>query len=66
MLGNILKTVLGVLLSAFTPPQASSIGIIGGADGPTAIYVTHTLSPYVVLSAVAIAAYLFLQLTKNK
>ena len=64
MLGNILKTVLDVLLSAFAPPQASSIGIIGGADGPTAIYVTHTLSPY-VLSAVAIAAYLFLRNAKK-
>jgi Na+-transporting methylmalonyl-CoA/oxaloacetate decarboxylase beta subunit len=64
MLGNILKTVLDVLMSAFTLPQASSIGIIGGADGPTAIYVTHTLSPY-VLSAVAIAAYLFLRNAKK-
>ena len=67
MLKNVFETILAALFFAFTPQEASSIGIIGiigGADGPTAIYVTHTLSPY-VLSAVAIAAYLFLRNAKK-
>jgi len=64
MLKNVFETILAVLFFAFIPPEASSIGTIGGADGPTAIYVTHTLSPY-VLSAVAIAAYLFLRNAKK-
>ena len=52
----------GALLSgAFTPEQAASIGIIGGADGPTAITVTKTLSPE-LLGAIAIAAYSYMAL----
>ncbi len=46
----------GALLLGFTPLEASSIGIIGGADGPTAILVTKTLAP-ALLGAIAIAAY---------
>ena len=45
----------------FTPKEAASIGIIGGADGPTAIYVTTKLAPH-LLSAVAIAAYSYMAL----
>ena len=41
--------------------EASSIGIIGGADGPTAIYVTKTLAPH-LLSAIAVAAYSYMAL----
>ncbi len=45
----------------FTPEQAASIGIIGGADGPTAILVTKTLAP-ALLGAIAIAAYSYMAL----
>ena len=41
--------------------EAASIGIIGGADGPTAIYVTKTLAPH-LLSAIAVAAYSYMAL----
>ena len=45
----------------YTPPQAGSIGIIGGADGPTAIYVTTRLAPE-LLGPIAIAAYSYMAL----
>jgi oxaloacetate decarboxylase beta subunit len=45
----------------FTPEQAAAIGIIGGADGPTAILVTKTLAPS-LLGAIAIAAYSYMAL----
>jgi len=45
----------------FTPGEASSIGIIGGADGPTAIYLTSKLAPH-LLPAIAIAAYSYMAL----
>ena len=48
-------------LLGFTPQEASSIGIIGGADGPTAIYLTTKLAPH-ILPAVAIAAYSYMAL----
>ncbi len=51
----------GALLLGFTPLEASSIGIIGGADGPTAILVTKTLAP-ALLGAIAIAAYSYMAL----
>ncbi len=51
----------GALLLGFTPMEASSIGIIGGADGPTAILVTKTLAP-ALLGAIAIAAYSYMAL----
>ncbi len=52
----------GALLSGvFTPEEAASIGIIGGADGPTAITVTKTLAPQ-LLGAIAIAAYSYMAL----
>lgn len=49
------------LFLGFTPQQAGAIGIIGGADGPTAIYVTKTLAPE-LLGAIAIAAYSYMAL----
>ena len=49
------------LLLGFTPAQAASIGIIGGADGPTAIYLTSKLAPE-LLGAIAIAAYSYMAL----
>ncbi len=51
----------GALILGFTPLEAASIGIIGGADGPTAIYVTKTLAPQ-LLGAIAIAAYSYMAL----
>ena len=51
----------GALLLGFAPQEAASIGIIGGADGPTAIYVTKTLAPS-LLPAIAIAAYSYMAL----
>lgn len=65
---GVFTTFLGALaLGAFVPginfgvKEASSIGIIGGADGPTAIYVTKTLAP-ALLPAIAIAAYSYMAL----
>ena len=52
---------VGALLLGFTPSQAASIGIIGGADGPTAILVTKTLAPQ-LLGAIAVAAYSYMAL----
>ena len=49
------------LLLGFTPQEASSIGIIGGADGPTAIFLTTRLAPH-LLPAIAIAAYSYMAL----
>ncbi len=51
----------GALLIGFSPMEAASIGIIGGADGPTAILVTKTLAPQ-LLGAIAIAAYSYMAL----
>lgn len=58
---GIFITFLGALLLGFTPQEASSIGIIGGADGPTAILVTKTLAPH-LLSSISIAAYSYMAL----
>ena len=59
---GVFVTFFGSLLSGmFTVEQAASIGIIGGADGPTAIYVTKTLAPE-LLSAIAVAAYSYMAL----
>ena len=49
------------LVIGFTGPQAASIGIIGGADGPTAIFLTTKLAPE-LLGAIAVAAYSFMAL----
>ena len=49
------------LLLGFTGPEAASIGIIGGADGPTAIFLTSKLAPH-LLGAIAIAAYSYMAL----
>ncbi|WP_386695420.1 sodium ion-translocating decarboxylase subunit beta [Lonepinella sp. MS14435] len=64
---GIFTTVLGALglnwlgVIDFTLPQAASIGIIGGADGPTAIYLTSKLAPE-LLGAIAVAAYSYMAL----
>lgn len=49
------------LIAGFTPAEAGAIGIIGGADGPTAIYVTTKLAPG-LLGPIAIAAYSYMAL----
>lgn len=51
----------GAVLLGFTGPEAASIGIIGGADGPTAIYLTTKLAPH-LLGPIAIAAYSYMAL----
>lgn len=58
---GIFITFLGALLLGYTPAQAGSIGIIGGADGPTAIFVTSRLAPE-LLGPIAIAAYSYMAL----
>ena len=51
----------GAIFLGFSVLEAASIGIIGGADGPTAIYVTKTLAP-ALLGAIAVAAYSYMAL----
>ena len=51
----------GAIFLGFTGPQAASIGIIGGADGPTAIFLTTRLAPE-LLGPIAIAAYSYMAL----
>ena len=51
----------GAVLLGFTGPEAASIGIIGGADGPTAIFLTSHLAPH-LLGAIAVAAYSYMAL----
>ncbi len=58
---GIFLTFLGSLYLGFTPPQAASIGIIGGADGPTAIFLSSMLAPE-LLGPIAIAAYSYMAL----
>ena len=52
---------VGALCIGFSPAAAAAIGIIGGADGPTAILVTKTLAPE-LLGAIAVAAYSYMAL----
>ena len=58
---GIFMTYVGCKLMGFTSAQASSIGIIGGADGPTAIFVTSRLAPE-LLGPIAVAAYSYMAL----
>ena len=58
---GVFAAFIGALLLGFTVSEAASIGIIGGADGPTAIYVTKTLAP-ALLGAIAVAAYSYMAL----
>ncbi len=52
---------IGAILLGFSPEQAGAIGIIGGADGPTAIFVTTKLAPE-LLGPIAVAAYSYMAL----
>lgn len=58
---GIFATFLGALALGFTYAEAGSIGIIGGADGPTAIYLTSKLAPN-LLGPIAVAAYSYMAL----
>ena len=60
-LGVFVAFSMALISGFFTPEQAAAIGIIGGADGPTAILVTKTLAP-ALLGAIAIAAYSYMAL----
>ena len=53
--------LIGAMLLGFTEQEAGAIGIIGGADGPTAIYMTIQLAPH-LLGAIAVAAYSYMSL----
>ena len=58
---GIFVTYIGASLLGFAPNAAASIGIIGGADGPTAIFVTSKLAPQ-LLGPIAVAAYSYMAL----
>ena len=58
---GIFMTFVGCRLMGFTAQEASSVGIIGGADGPTAIFVTTRLAPE-LLGPIAVAAYSYMAL----
>ncbi|GAB4369969.1 MAG: sodium ion-translocating decarboxylase subunit beta [Calditrichia bacterium] len=58
---GIFITFLGALVLGFSPQESGSIGIIGGADGPTAIFLSSQLAPH-LLGAIAIAAYSYMAL----
>jgi len=58
---GIFTSFLGAILLGFTPAQAGAIGIIGGADGPTAIYTSALLAPEIA-APIAVAAYSYIAL----
>lgn len=58
---GIFATYFGAIALGFEPAQAASIGIIGGADGPTAIFLTSKLAPE-LLGPIAVAAYSYMAL----
>jgi carboxybiotin decarboxylase len=60
-LGIFMAALGAYYLFGFTPQEAGAIGIIGGADGPTTIYLTMKLAPH-LLGAVAVAAYSYMAL----
>jgi len=58
---GIFTTLLGALFMGFLPKEAASIAIIGGADGPTSIFLTAKLAPHLI-GPIAIAAYSYMAL----
>ena len=58
---GVFVALAGAMLLGFNVQEAASIGIIGGADGPTSIYLTSKLAPH-LLGAVAVAAYSYMSL----
>ncbi len=72
MIFTIISTVITLVSVGFTllmrRPEASSIGIIGGADGPTAVYVTSRLSPHVftgIAGLISIVGMIYLFFNKK-
>ena len=58
---GVVGTFIGARLLGFTPAESSAIGIIGGADGPTSIYLSAKLAPH-LLGPIAVAAYSYMAL----
>ena len=58
---GVFVSLLGAMMLGFTVQEASAIGIIGGADGPTAIYLAAKMAPN-LLGAIAVAAYSYMSL----
>lgn len=58
---GVFATFIGAMFLKFTAPEAASIGIIGGADGPTSIFITNKLAPD-LLAPIAVAAYSYMAL----
>ena len=58
---GVFAAFFGAVILGFTGSEAASIGIIGGADGPTAIFLTSKLAPH-LLGAIAVAAYSYMAL----
>ena len=58
---GVCATFLGATAIGFTPQEAASIGIIGGADGPTSIFLANKLAPH-LLAPIAVAAYSYMAL----
>ncbi len=58
---GVFVALAGAMILGFNVQEASAIGIIGGADGPTAIYLTSKLAPH-LLGAIAVAAYSYMSL----
>lgn len=59
--GGVFVALIGAMMLGFNIQQASAIGIIGGADGPTAIYMAAKMAPE-LLGAIAVAAYSYMSL----
>jgi carboxybiotin decarboxylase len=59
--GGVFIALIGAMLLGFNLREAAAIGIIGGADGPTAIYLTMKMAPH-LLGAIAVAAYSYMSL----
>ena len=59
--GGVFVSLIGAMLLGFDLREAAAIGIIGGADGPTAIYLTVKMAPH-LLGAIAVAAYSYMSL----
>jgi len=58
---GVFATFLGAIFLGFSPEQAAAIGIIGGADGPTSIFLSNKLAPE-LLAPIAVAAYSYMAL----
>ena len=58
---GVFTTFIGAYFLGFSTPEAASIGIIGGADGPTSIFITNKLAPH-LLAPIAVAAYSYMAL----